>query len=67
MADVTLTITLPDIQAHALAIVAASIGPEQFDINIRSAIGRLLDRAPRMAARSGRWIRPSLIADSVRG
>jgi hypothetical protein len=31
MADVTLTITLPDIEAHALAIVAASLGPEQFE------------------------------------
>ncbi len=30
MADVTLTITLPDIEAHALAIIAASLGPEQF-------------------------------------
>src|SRR5437660_10013515 len=30
MADVTLTITLPDIEAHALAIVAAGLGPEQF-------------------------------------
>ena len=31
MADITLTITLPDIEAHALAIVAASFGPEQFE------------------------------------
>jgi hypothetical protein len=31
MADVTLTITLPDIEAHVLAIVAASLGPEQFE------------------------------------
>jgi hypothetical protein len=31
MAYVTLTITLPDIEAHALAIVAASLGPEQFE------------------------------------
>jgi hypothetical protein len=31
MSDVTLTITLPDIEAHALAIVAASLGPEQFE------------------------------------
>jgi hypothetical protein len=33
--------------------------PLQFSIPHR------LDRAPRMAARSGRWIRPSLIADSA--
>ena len=31
MADVTVTITLPDLEAHALAIVAASLGPEQFE------------------------------------
>jgi hypothetical protein len=31
MADVTLTITLPDIEANALAIVVASLGPEQFE------------------------------------
>jgi len=31
MANVTLTITLPDYEAHALAIVAASLGPEQFE------------------------------------
>jgi hypothetical protein len=31
MADVTLTITLPDIEAHALAIITASLGPEQFE------------------------------------
>jgi len=31
MADVTLTITLPDIEAHALAIIAAGLGPEQFE------------------------------------
>jgi len=31
LADVTLTITLPDIEAHALAIIAASLGPEQFE------------------------------------
>jgi hypothetical protein len=31
MADVTLTITLPDIEAHALAIIAASLGREQFE------------------------------------
>jgi len=31
MADVTLTITLSDIEAHALAIIAASLGPEQFE------------------------------------
>ena len=31
MADVTLTITLPDIEAHALEIIAASLGPEQFE------------------------------------
>jgi hypothetical protein len=31
MADVTLTITLPDLEAHALAIIAASLGPEQFE------------------------------------
>ena len=31
MADVTLTITLPDIEAHALVIVAASLGPKQFE------------------------------------
>ena len=29
MADVAPTITLPDIEAHALAIIAASLGPEQ--------------------------------------
>jgi hypothetical protein len=31
MADATLTITLPDIEAHALAIIVASLGPEQFE------------------------------------
>ncbi|HWO30676.1 MAG TPA: hypothetical protein VNO32_17925, partial [Candidatus Acidoferrum sp.] len=31
MAAVTLTITLPDHEAQALAIVAASLGPEQFE------------------------------------
>ena len=31
MAVVTLTITLPDHEAQALAIVAASLGPEQFE------------------------------------
>jgi hypothetical protein len=31
MADVTLTITLSDLEAHALAIVAASLGPGQFE------------------------------------
>jgi hypothetical protein len=31
MADVTLTITLPDLEAQALAIIAASLGPEQFE------------------------------------
>jgi hypothetical protein len=31
MADVTLTITLPDIEARALATVVASLGPEQFE------------------------------------
>jgi hypothetical protein len=31
MADVTLTITLSDIEAHALAIITASLGPEQFE------------------------------------
>jgi hypothetical protein len=31
MADVTLMITLPDIEAQALAIIAASLGPEQFE------------------------------------
>jgi hypothetical protein len=31
MADVTLTITLPDLEAHALAIITASLGPEQFE------------------------------------
>jgi hypothetical protein len=31
MADVTLTNTLPDLKAHAPAIVAASRGPEQFE------------------------------------
>jgi hypothetical protein len=31
MATVTLTITLPDHEAHALAIVMASLGPEQFE------------------------------------
>jgi len=29
MADVTLTITLSVIEAHALAIITASLGPEQ--------------------------------------
>jgi len=31
MADVTLTLTLPDLEAHALAIITASLGPEQFE------------------------------------
>jgi hypothetical protein len=31
MPDVTVTITLPDIEAQALAIVAVSLGPEQFE------------------------------------
>jgi hypothetical protein len=31
MADITLTITLPDIEAHALAIAVASLGEEQFE------------------------------------
>ena len=31
MSDVTLTITLPDLEAQALAIVMASLGPEQFE------------------------------------
>jgi len=31
MADVTVTTTLSDLQAKALAIVAASLGPEQFE------------------------------------
>jgi len=31
MADVTLTITLPDLEAHALAIITANLGPEQFE------------------------------------
>jgi hypothetical protein len=31
MATVTLTIALPDLEAHALAIVIASLGPEQFE------------------------------------
>ncbi|HKD30370.1 MAG TPA: hypothetical protein VKC66_31240 [Xanthobacteraceae bacterium] len=31
MADVTVTISPPNIEAHALAIVAASVGPEQFE------------------------------------
>ena len=31
MADVTLTITLSDIEAHAFATVVASLGPEQFE------------------------------------
>jgi hypothetical protein len=31
MADVTLTITLSDLEAHALAIITASLGPEQFE------------------------------------
>jgi len=31
MADITLTIALSDTEAHALAIVAASLGPEQFE------------------------------------
>jgi hypothetical protein len=30
MAAVTLTITLPDIEAHAPATLIASLGPEQF-------------------------------------
>jgi hypothetical protein len=29
MADITLTITLPDIEAQALAIIIASLGEEQ--------------------------------------
>ena len=31
MADVTLTIILPDLETHALAIIAVSLGPEQFE------------------------------------
>jgi hypothetical protein len=31
MADIILTTTLSDIEAHPLAIVAASLGPEQFE------------------------------------
>ena len=31
MADVTLTITLPDIEAEALAMLIASLGAEQFE------------------------------------
>jgi hypothetical protein len=31
MADVTLILTLPDLEAHALAIITASLGPEQFE------------------------------------
>jgi hypothetical protein len=31
MADVTLTITLPDIEAEALAMLIASLGTEQFE------------------------------------
>jgi hypothetical protein len=31
MADITLTITLPDIEAQALAMVLASLGEEQFE------------------------------------
>jgi hypothetical protein len=31
MADITLTITLPDIEAEALAILIASLGDEQFE------------------------------------
>jgi hypothetical protein len=31
MAAVTLTITLPDHEAQALAIIMASLGPEQFE------------------------------------
>jgi len=31
MADINLTITLPDLEAHALAMIVASLGPEQFE------------------------------------
>jgi hypothetical protein len=31
MADITLTITLPDIEAQAFAMVLASLGEEQFE------------------------------------
>jgi hypothetical protein len=31
MTNVTFTITLSDIEAHALAILIASVGPEQFE------------------------------------
>jgi hypothetical protein len=31
MADITLTITLPDIEAHALGMLIASLGQEQFE------------------------------------
>jgi hypothetical protein len=31
MADVTFTITLPDIEAEALAMLIASLGAEQFE------------------------------------
>jgi hypothetical protein len=31
MAEITLTVTLPDVEAHALAMIVASLGPEQFE------------------------------------
>ncbi|HWN50303.1 MAG TPA: hypothetical protein VNO18_10840 [Xanthobacteraceae bacterium] len=31
MATVTLTIALPHLEAHALAVIMASLGPEQFE------------------------------------
>ena len=31
MATVTLAIALPDLEAHALAVIMASLGPEQFE------------------------------------
>jgi hypothetical protein len=31
MAEITLTVTLPDVEAHAPAMIVASLGPEQFE------------------------------------
>ena len=44
MTDVTATITSPDLEADALAIIAASLGPEQFEsaTNIGPTTGKPL-------------------------
>jgi hypothetical protein len=54
MADVTLTITLSDIEAHALAIVIASLGPEQYE----HAYQHWLNHWKANDARRGQHVRP---------